>query len=334
MAIRALVTGGTGFLGANLVAGLNELGVEVILTRRESSSLLALDGLTYKAVLADVVDPPEKLAGVMEGVDWVFHVAAVADYWRQEAGMIYRVNVDGTKNVLRAARMAGVKRFVYTSSASSLGFPTGDEILTEESQYNLKPQEWPYAHSKHLAEIEVRQASDEGLEAVIVLPTVSIGPRDINLISGSIIVEAARGLARVYPPGGTNYVAAENVVAGHIAAAEIGQVGERYILGGENISHKQATEIVCDIVGRPPPKIGLPSWSIVPLALTVSGARAILGNRIPFDARQVHISSMDLFFDSSKAVEALGLQITSFRAAAENAYAWYNAHGFLTEHAQ
>lgn len=331
MHIRALVTGGTGFLGANLVAGLNEAGVRPLITRRESSSLLALEGLDYEAVLGDVLAPPEKLAGLMEGVDWVFHVAAVADYWRQDSDWLYRVNVEGTRNVLAGARMAGVKRLVYTSSASSLGLPEDGEILTEASRFNLKPQEWPYAHSKHLAEIEVRRACDAGLACVIVLPTVSIGPRDLNLISGSIIVEAARGLARMYPPGGSNYVAAEEVVAGHIAAADRGQVGQRYILGGENLSHRRATEIVCEIVGRRPPRIGLPAWSLGPLALAVRGARALLGNQIPFDERHVRLSGMNLYFDSAKAVEELGLQITPFREAAKNAYDWYNEHGFLAQ---
>jgi dihydroflavonol-4-reductase len=286
--------------------------------------------LAYEPVVADVLEPPGTLAQKMAGVDWVFHMAAVADYWRQDSAWLYKVNVEGTRNVLAAARMAGVRRLVYTSSASSLGLPSGDETLNETSQFNLKPDEWPYAHSKHLAETEVRRACDAGLECVIVLPTVSIGPRDLNLISGSIIIEAAKGLARVYPPGGSNYVAAEEVVGGHIAAAKRGRVGERYILGGENLSHRQATEIVCEIVGRRPPGVGLPSWSLRPLALAVQGARAVLGNRVPFESRHVILSGMNLYFDPSKAVQELGLRIRPFRQAAKSAYDWYNDHGFLT----
>jgi dihydroflavonol-4-reductase len=331
VSIKAFVTGGTGFLGANLVAGLNESGKEAVVMRRESSSLLALEGLKYESVIGDVLDPPERLAGLMEGADWAFHVAAVSDYWRQDKARLYNVNVEGTKHVLAAAQLAGVKRLVFTSSASCLGLPEGNEILTEESQYNLKPGEWPYADSKHLAEIEVQRACDAGLECVIVLPTISIGPRDLNLISGSIIVEAARGLARVYPPGGSNYVDVEQVVSGHLTAAEVGRVGERYILGGDNMTNRAAIEIVCEIVGRPPPKIGLPSWSMEPLAVLVSGARAILGNRIPFNARHVRISGIELYFDPAKAVDELGLQISSFRQAAKNAFDWYNEHGYLTK---
>lgn len=331
MNIKALVTGGTGFLGANLVAGLNEAGIRPLISRRSSSSMLALKGLDYEAVVGDVLAPPEELAELMDGVDWVFHLAAVADYWRQDSQLLYRVNVDGTKNVLAAAQMAGVKRLVYTSSVSALGLPEGDEVLTEASQFNLKPQDWPYAHSKHLAEIEVRRACDAGLECVIVLPTVSMGPRDLNLISGSIIVEAARGLARVFPPGGSNFVAVEEVVAGHIAAARQGRVGERYILGGENLPYRQATAIVCEIVGRPAPKIGLPAWGLGPLAVAVRGARAIFGNRIPFDDWHVRLSGINLYFDPQKAVRELGLKIVPFRRAAKNAFDWYNENGYLTQ---
>jgi dihydroflavonol-4-reductase len=330
MSFTALVTGGTGFLGANLVAGLNKLGIRPLITRRASSSLLALEGLDYESVIADVLASPETLSELMAGLDWVFHVAAVSDYWRQDSQVIYRVNLDGTKNVLAAARMAGVKRLVYTSSASALGLPVGDEILTEANQFNLEPRKWPYAHSKHLAEIEVRRACDAGLDCVIVLPSVCIGPRDLNLISGSIIVEVARGLARVYPPGGVNYVDAEEAVAGHIAAAQRGRTGERYLLGGENLSSRRAIEIVCGIVGQPPPRIGLPYWSLGPLALAVRGARAIFGNRIPFDERHVRLSGLNVYYDPAKAVRELGLKLTPFQLAAKKAYDWYNEHGFLT----
>ena len=332
MAIKAFVTGGTGFIGANLVAGLNELAIQARVLRRESSSLLALEGLTYETAFGDVLDPPEKLARAMEGCDWVFHVAAVSDYWRRDKSWLYRVNVDGTKHILAAAALAGVKRLVYTSSATALGLPADGEILDEESEFSMNSAgNWPYAHSKWLAEQEVRRACDEGLECVIVLPTVSIGPRDLNLVSGSIIVEAARGWGQAYPPGGTNFVAVEDVASGHIAATEIGRVGERYLLGGENLTFKEVAYTVCEIVGRPPPKFRIPNWFLPPMAVAVSGARMVLGNRVPFEARQVRISGENLYFDSSKAVQELGLSATPFRVAAQRAYDWYNSHGYIAD---
>jgi dihydroflavonol-4-reductase len=281
--------------------------------------------------VGDVLDPAEQLAEAMAECDWVFHAAAVSDYWRQGKDRIYQVNVDGTKNVLAAAQMAGIKRLVFTSSATTLGLPAGGQVLNEDSQFNLKPDAWPYAHSKHLAEDEVRRACDEGLNCVMVLPTITIGARDVNLGGGSIITETARGLARVYPPGGSNFAAVADVAGGHIAAAELGHVGERYILGGENLTYKQVLDIICEIAGRPSPRIGLPTWSLPPIALLASGARAVFGDRIPFEPGQVRLSGLTVYFDSSKAVTELGLAATPFRVAAQQAYDWYNGHGFLAK---
>lgn len=327
--MRALVTGGTGFIGANLVAGLNARGITARILRRESSSLLALDGLTYETAIGDILDSPRQLAEAMDGCDWVFHTAAVADYWRKGTEWVYKVNVEGTKNILAAARTAQVHRLVFTSSLSSMGFPKRGQLLDESSPFNLRPEQMPYGHSKHLAEIEVRRAVEDGLEAVIVNPSIVLGPRDINMISGSIIIEAANGLARVYPPGGVNYVSVEDVVTGHIAAAERGCTGERYILAGENMTHKRALRIVCEVVGRKPPIIGLPRWTLPAIATSIAAARRVFGNKIPFDENQVLASGELIFADGSKAIQSFNLPQRSFKSAVQNAYDWYNKNGFL-----
>lgn len=327
--MRAFVTGGTGFIGANLVAGLNDRGITARILKRESSSLLALNGLAYEMVIGDILDSPLQLAGAMESCDWVFHVAAVSEYWRQGKKKIYKVNVEGTKNILAAARAAQVNRLVFTSSLSAMGFPRRGKLLDESSTFNLRPEKLPYGHSKHLAEIEVRRAVEEGLEAVIVNPAIVLGPRDINMISGSIILEAANGLAKVYPPGGVNYVSVEDVVAGHIAAAERGCIGERYILAGENLTHKRALRIVCELVGQKPPTIGLPRWTLPAIAISIAAARKVFGNKIPFDQNQVLASGEFIFADGSKAINSFNLPQRSFRSAVQNAYDWYNKNGFL-----
>jgi dihydroflavonol-4-reductase len=327
--MRALVTGGTGFIGANLVAGLNVRGIEARILRRESSSLLALQGLAYESAIGDILDSPPKLAEAMDGCDWVFHVAGVAEYWRAGKEWIYKVNVEGTKKILAAAQTAQVNRLVFTSSLAAMGLPERGQLLDESSTFNLKPDQMPYGHSKHLAEIEVRRAVDEGLEAVIVNPTVVLGPRDVNLISGSIIVEAANGLAKVYPPGGVNYVSVEDVVAGHIAAAERGCIGERYILAGENLTHKTALRIVSEVVGRKPPIIGLPKWSLPLIASSIAAARKVFGNTIPFDDKQVLLSGELIFADGSKAIQSFNLPQSSFKSAVQNTYDWYNKNRFL-----
>jgi len=326
----ALVTGGTGFIGANLVAGLNERGIPTRVLHRESSSRKALAGLAYESVIGDILDDPAELVTAMAGCDWVFHVAAVADYWRQGQEWIYRVNVQGTKNVLAAARLAGVRRLVFTSSLAALGVPPDGQLLDEESEFNLPPTRSPYGHSKVLAEQAVRRAAREGLEAVIVNPSVVLGPRDVNLISGSIIVEAAKGLLRVAPAGGVNFVDVADVVAGQIAAAEKGRPGERYILGGENVPYGEAVGTISRIVGRTPPRLTIPRWSLPLLASGVRAARALLGNRVPLDENQVRMMGAYIYADSSKARRELDLPHTPFTTTVQRTYNWYNRNGYLS----
>ncbi len=327
--MRAFVTGGTGFIGANLVDGLSTRGLSSRVLLRENSPRAALEGLEYETAVADILDPPELLAGMMADCEWVFHVAAVSDYWRSGTERLYEINVQGTKNVLDAAKIAGVKRFVFTSSLAALGIPEDGHFLNEESVFNIEPKKMPYGHSKHLAEIEVQKAVSDGLHAVIVNPAVVLGARDINLISGSIIVEASRGLARFYPPGGVNYIAVEDVVAGHIAAAERGRVGERYILAHENMTHQEALNIICDLVGRPRPRLGIPRWSLPAISTVVSGARLLLGARVPMDANQVNLSGAMIFADGRKAIQEFALPQTPIALAVQNTYEWYNNNGYL-----
>lgn len=327
--MRAFITGGTGFIGSNLVAGLNDYGIISRVLRRETSSTLALEGLNYETSIGDILDSPDQLAEAISGCDWVFHIAAVSDYWRKGSDWIYEVNVQGTNNMLAAAKKAGTKRFIFTSSLAALGMPEPGQLLDESSSFNLNPEHWPYGHSKHLAEIEVVRAVENGLKAIILNPSIVLGPRDVNLISGSIIIEAAKGLARVYPPGGVNYVSIEDVVAGHIGAAEKGIAGERYVLAGENVSHKKALQIICEVVGRPPPKIRIPKKTLPIISATIKVLRAVFGNRIPFDANQVLASGEWIYADGRKAINAFNLPQVPFNYSVQNTYDWFSDHGFL-----
>ena len=327
--MRALVTGGTGFVGANLVAALNERGIATRVLHRPTSSMDALEGLAYEAVVGDVLDDPDELAEAVEGCDWVFHTAAVADYWRQGSDWLYRVNVEGTRHTLQAARLGGAKRFVFTSSLAAMGLPQPGELLDESDEFDLRPEQFPYGHSKHLAEQEVRRVLADGLEAVIVNPSVVLGPRDVNKISGSIIIEAARGLVRFAPPGGANFVDVQDVAAGHIAAAENGRVGERYILGAENLTHAEALAVISRVIGRRPPRLQIPGWLLPPAAAGVRVMRFFLGNRVPVDDNQVRMMGTCIFADNSKAVKELDLPQTPFERTVQCTYHWYNEHGYL-----
>lgn len=327
---RAFITGGTGFVGANLVLALNERDIDARVLLRSSSSQKALQGLAYETVTGDVLDEPDELARAMEGCDWVFHVAAVADYWRQERELLYRVNVSGTRNVLQAAQRADVKRVVVTSSLAALGVPEESGLmLDEEHTFNLPPDSFPYGHSKALAEQEVLAAVEQGLHAVIVNPSIVLGPRDVNQISGSLVVQAARGRLKFAVPGGANFIDVADVVAGHIAAAEKGGSGERYILGNHNLTHKEAVALICDVVGRGCPRITIPSWLLPPAALLVGAARAVLGNVLPADENQVRLMAAFIYADNQKAVAELSLPQTPFRVTVQRTYNWYNQHGYL-----
>ncbi|MEO6794227.1 MAG: NAD-dependent epimerase/dehydratase family protein [Mycobacterium sp.] len=328
--MRAFVTGGTGFVGSNLVAALLDRGMQVRVLRRATSSMAALDGLDCESRIGDVLDGVDALAEAMADCDWVFHTAAVSDYWRHRTQTrLYRTNIDGTRDMAAAAQRAGVQRFVYTSSLAALGVPERGHQLVETDEFNIRPRQFPYGHSKHLAEAELRKAVVAGLPAVIVNPSVVIGPRDVNRIASAMLVEAQHGRLWFAAPGGTNFVSVDDVVAGHIAAAERGRVGERYILGGENLSFREAFTGACELVGRRGPSIMLPRWFIPVAAAGVSVARTVVGPRLPIDARQMRLSKAEIFADASKSREELGVPFTPFRTALRGAYDWYRANGYL-----
>ncbi len=325
----ALVTGGTGFIGSNLVEGLIAQGINVRVIRRKGSRLTALEGLEYEAVTVDINGSEAALEDAVHGCDWVFHAAAVSDYWRHSTEVLYRVNVEGTRSLIAAALKQGVKRFIYTSSIIALGVPRPGGLLNESSQFNLSPSRFPYAHSKHLAELAVLEAASHGLPSVILNLPIVIGPRDVNQVSGSIIIEAARGRLRFFFPGGSNFIAVDDVVAGHIAAAVRDQAESRYVLAGENLTYTEAIEHVCRLVGRPRPSFTLPAGALPLIAAGVAIGRAVLGNRIPIDPNQVRMSGQLLFVDGRKAREELGVPRTPFEVAIKLAYDWYKANGIL-----
>lgn len=327
--MRALITGATGFVGANMVEAVTRHGWTPRALRRPQSSTRALEGLRFETAFGDVVDPPS-LAPAMEGVDVVFHVAAVADYWR--AGAVERmlsVNVQGTRNVLEAAKRAGVGRVVFTSSCASLGQPGFGAAAGEDHAFNLAPGAFPYGWSKVLAERVVGEFVADGLDVVVVNPAVVLGPRDVNQISGSLVIQASRTLIPFVPPGGVCMVDVEDVCDAHIAAAERGRTGERYILGGENLWYRDVLRIVCAEVDGRYLRIMPPRWLVRALAGPVTFARDRLHVSLPVDAEQVRFSAETFWFDSTKARRDLGLRTRPFEDTVRRTRDWYRAHGYL-----
>ncbi len=325
---RALVTGSTGGVGANLIAALNERGIEVVGLRRRTSPDDAIGGLALTPVIGDILEP-ESLRQAMRGIDWVFHAAAIADDWHYSARQVYQVNVEGTRNVLAAAYEAGVQRFVLTGSAAALGVPVpGKDLIDETHQFNLKPDLWPYGHSKHLALQVLAEFVDRGLHAVSVLPTAVMGPRDVKFISGELIVRAVKRQVFPFPDGGLNFIDIRDVAQGHIAAAERGKPGERYLLGGHNLTHTQTLETIAGVLRIPIKHVRIPRW-LLPL---MAGAVTLLekwGVELPIERARVLLSGKYMYYDSSKAQRELGLAVRPFVETVRDTYLWYAQHHFF-----
>lgn len=326
----ALVTGATGFVGANVVEALNLAGWQVRALQRRSSSLAALRGLTYEPAIGDVKDA-ESLRSAMAGCEAVFHVAGVtADYWDQNVERLYAVNVQGTRNVVEAALAAGVARLVHTSSQAALGFADDDRPVDETQQYNLPPDAYPYGYSKHLAEIEVQRAVELGLHAVIVNPTVVLGPRDATLTNSQIILEVQRGRVPLVPPGGINVVDAADLGRGHLLALQHGRPGKRYLLAGHNINNRDLTRRVAEALAVRPPRGTIPRWLIRPLGAALDGANRLSPRRLPLSGDVLRFGSRFIYADNSKALAELGWTVTPLETTIERAITWLRAEGAIS----
>ncbi|HDQ35176.1 MAG TPA: NAD-dependent epimerase/dehydratase family protein [Chloroflexi bacterium] len=329
MPLRVLVTGATGCVGANIVEALLDNGYTVRALRRASSRLDALTGLEPAFVVGDVTDY-DSLAAAMAGCQLVFHAAAISQYWRNSRELLYRVNVEGTRNVLRAAQSQGVERVIFTSSVAVLGVPTRPgQQLDETASFNLSPRRFPYGHSKVLAEAEVQRAVAAGLDAVIVNPVSVIGQRDVYFVGGEILRMATQGRLRVAPPGGMGVVSARAVGLGHLLAAERGVTGERYLLNGENLSHRALLEIVAEVTGARPPQ-----WVAPRPLMGIAAALVDVWNRLRrrpplVEGNQLRLSAREMYFDGSKARQELDFAPIPARAAVEEAWRWYRQQGML-----
>jgi dihydroflavonol-4-reductase len=328
--MQALVTGASGFVGANIVAALNQAGWQARALVRRTSSLAALDGLAYELALGDITDP-KSLAAAMQGCDAVFHAAGVvADYWSQDAALTYRVNVDGTRNVVEAALQSGVPpRLVFTSSQAALGFGDGPTPIDETHAFNLAPAVYPYGHSKYLAEQVVQGAVRRGLHAVIVNPSLVLGPRDVTLYNSRIIREVQAGWLLLAPPGGVNVVAAQDVARGHLLALEKGRPGERYLLAGHNVSALYLARQIATVLGVRGPAGVMPERLIGPLAAVLDGANRLSPRRLPIPGDVLRFGSRFIYADNRKAVAELGWAVTPLDETIRRAVAWLREVGVL-----
>jgi dihydroflavonol-4-reductase len=323
----ALVTGGTGFVGSHVVRELIAQGHRVRVLHRASSRLDALAGMTYDAAIGSLSDG-DSLRTACQGVDWVFHIAAVADYWRADRERMLDVNVDGTRRILEAARAAGVQRVVFTSSAAAIGL-RDDRPADERDSFNLPTDHFPYGYSKALAEDVVAEFVADGLDVVTVNPVVVMGPGDLNMISGSFITQIKR-LGPLVPitRGGIAAVDVRDVARWHICAAERGQRGERYILGAVNVTYRDWFAMIAEAVGVLRPRWTAPDIAAPITARLIEVARR-LGIPTPIDATQARMGIRYVYFDYHKAWKAFGPPQIRMRRSLRDTYHWYADHGYI-----
>lgn len=327
---KALVTGATGFVGSWVTRTLVEAGHTVRVMHRASSRLDAIDDLDVEHVVGDIGDT-DVLAQAVDGVDWVFHVAAISAYWRTGKAIIYRVNVDATRELLEACERSSVKRFIFTSSAAAVGYGDDEQAIDESHLYNIDPKVSPYAHSKFLAEAEVYKAIDRGLDCVIVNPSVIIGPADLNVISGSLVIEmAARRVPFLPMHGGLTLIDVRDVAMSHLKAAEQGRTGERYLLGTVNLSNHALFKLIAAEVGVPAPKIPVPKGVVLALANVADIARS-LNIDLPgeVEGNQLRLSTRNIYYDSTKSWRELHMPTYDIKQSIADTYAWYAANGYL-----
>jgi dihydroflavonol-4-reductase len=324
---RAFVTGGTGFVGANLVRALLEAGWSVKALVRPASDRRNLDGLDVELVEGDLFAPD--LPAALRGSDALFHVAAHYSLWQRDRAAVMHDNVDGTRAILRAARVAGVPRTVYTSSVAAIGTDHG-RVCNETYQSAPEHLVGGYKLSKYLAEEEARLAAAGGQDVVIVNPTTPIGPWDRKPTpTGEIFVRFLSGRMPALVETGLNFVDVADVVRGHLLAFERGRSAERYILGGENLSLRGLLERIGAFAGVPPPKIALPRWLPLGVAWLDENIRGRLGFEpsVPIDG--VRMSKDAMYYDWSKAKSELGYAPGPIDGAIRAAIEWFTANGYL-----
>jgi dihydroflavonol-4-reductase len=326
--MQTCVTGGTGFVGSHIVRVLLEDGHPVRVLHRQNSKLDALQGLDYESAIGDVTDY-EAMLRAFEGCDWVFHVAAVADYWRANRDWMFEVNVEGTRKVLQAAKAVGVKRVIFTSSAAAVGMSENGIPSDETITFNLSPEKFPYGYSKILAEDLVQEATQAGQDVVILNPAVVIGPGDLNMISGSYITQVVSWQWLVpKTSGGIGVIDVRDVAMSHLAAAKKGRTGERYLLNTKNFTNQAWFGLIAEIVGVAPALFPVADFMLPHIANIVTMLQK-WGIETPVDANQTRLGGRMIYWDASKAYQELHQPQIDMRQSVQDTYDWYVEYSYI-----
>lgn len=327
--MRALVTGATGFVGAAVARALLQEGWEVRALARKGSDRRNLKDIAVEVVEGDLADAAS-LARALGGCGGLFHVAADYRLGAFDPQQLYKTNVEGTRNILNAARAAGVSRVVYTSSVATIGIPTDGSPGTEESPSTLSDMIGHYKRSKYLAEEVAREAAQAGMAVVIVNPSTPVGPGDVKPTpTGQMVFDAAAGRMPAYVDTGLNIVHVDDVANGHLLAFHRGRPGERYILGGQDMTLREILVEIAQLVGRKPPSVRLPSGVVMPIAYIAEAVARVTGRSTRVTVEGVRMARKRMFFSSAKATRELGYQWRAPTQAFGDAIAWFRAQGLL-----
>jgi dihydroflavonol-4-reductase len=328
--MTTLVTGASGFIGSAVARTLAARQHRVRLLVRPTSDRRNLAGLDAEVVTGDLTDP-DSLARAAAGCRYVLHLAADYRFWVPDPDAMLRANVDGAVAMVRAAALAGAERIVYCSSVAALGQIGDGTPADEATPTNQADFVGIYKRSKYLAEIAVLElARRDGVPVVVVNPAAPVGPRDIKPTpTGKMIRDAASGRVPAYIDTGLNIVHVDDVAEGHVLALEKGRVGERYVLGGENMLLKDLLALVADVVHRRPPFIRLPEAVVWPAAFVMEKLATATGIAPMMTRDHLKMARKKMFYSSAKATAELGYHPRPVRLAVEDAVAWFRANGML-----
>jgi len=327
--MKVFLTGATGFIGSHVARALAIEGAQLRMLVRKTSNLANLDGIDGETHVGDLSEP-DSLQPALAGCDAVVHVAADYRLWIPDPKAMYRANVDGTRELLRLAREAGVKRFVYTSSVATMRFRTDGLVVNEDTPVALSDMVGHYKRSKFLAEQEAVAAAEAGQQVVILNPTTPIGPNDSKPTpTGRIFVDFLNGRFPAYMDTGLNLVDVAEVARAHAAALILGQPGKRYILGGENLTLKQILDKMSAITGIPSPTAKVPFAIAATYAFFEEWITGRIRGREPrATLEEVRMGRKKMYASSAHAQQELGFRIVPVNPAMKAAIEWFRAHGY------
>jgi dihydroflavonol-4-reductase len=328
--MTTLVTGAAGFLGSHVTRQLVARGDDVRVLMRVSSTNRAIADLSLEYVTGDLRDPAS-LDRAMKGVKRVFHVAADYRLWAKRSQDIYDSNVGGTKNLLDAARRAGVEQLIYTSTVATIAVDR-PQHPNESTDAKLEEMVGHYKRSKWLAEKEALAAAKNGLPVIVAMPTTPVGPWDWKPTpTGKIILDFLNGKMPGYVETGLNFVGVEECAAGHLLVAEKGKIGERYLLGAENLTLKGMLDLLSKITGLPAPKLKIPHGLALGVAYASTAFSRLIGREPGIPVEGVKIARHMMYVDCSRARRELGFKAGPVAAALERAVRWYEANGYIAK---